>query len=237
MRIIVAIDIIDGKCVRLIKGDYRTSKIYSEDPLDIAMQIEDSGIQFIHLVDLDGARTKQIMNHKILEKITCNTSLKVDFGGGIRSYQDLNIAFENGASQVTIGSTAVYDPENFIKWLTEFGSGKIILGADTRNRKVSTNGWFENSEQDIVRFVSDYFEKGVQYAICTDIDKDGMMQGPSVSLYKEIITASGINLIASGGITTSSDIEDLREAGCEGIIIGKAVYEGKLTLKELSRLC
>jgi phosphoribosylformimino-5-aminoimidazole carboxamide ribotide isomerase len=237
MRIIVAIDILGGKCVRLTKGDYSTSKIYNEDPFEIAGQIEDNGIQYIHLVDLDGARSGQIVNYKILEKIAGKTSLKVDFGGGIRSGKDLKIAFENGSNQVTCGSTAVYDPDSFMKWLSIYGPERIILGADSLNRKVSTNGWIKNTKQDIVNFIYDYFEKGVRYTICTDIEKDGMLQGPSVSLYKEILAVAEVNLIASGGITTISDIENLKEIGCEGSVIGKAVYEGKLSLKELSMLC
>jgi phosphoribosylformimino-5-aminoimidazole carboxamide ribotide isomerase len=237
MRIIIAIDIIGGKCVRLTKGDYQTVKVYNEDPLEVARQIEENGLGFLHLVDLDGARTKQIVNHKILEKITGKTSLKVDFGGGIRSGKDLKTAFECGAVQVTCGSTAIYDPENFMKWLSFYGPDKIILGADSINRKVSASGWMENSEQDVVKFISNYAGKGVSYTICTDIEKDGMLQGPSVLLYKEILAAANINLIASGGVTTLKDIEDLKEAGCEGAIIGKAVYEGKLTLKKLATLC
>ena len=237
MRIIIAIDVLGGKCVRLTKGDYSTSKIYNEDPLELARQIEDNGIKFIHLVDLDGARSKKVINHKILQKITGGTSLKVDFGGGIKSAEDLKIAFEYGASQVTCGSTAVHDPENFMKWLSEYGAERIILGADSIYHKISTNGWMQDTDQDIIKFISDYFEKGVRYTICTDIEKDGMLKGPSVSLYKEILAVAGIKLIASGGITTITDIEELEKAGCEGSIIGKAVYEGKLTLKELSRLC
>jgi len=237
MRIIIAIDIIEGKCVRLTNGDYSTAKVYSEDPLDVARQIEESGIQFLHLVDLDGARIGRIVNHKILEKITSITSLKVDFGGGIRSYNDLKIAFESGARQVTAGSSAVYDPENLMKWLREFGPEKIILGADSIDRTIATNGWMQNTKLDIVDFIKDYSEKGVSYTICTDIEKDGMLKGPSVNLYKDILKATSINLVASGGITTNGDIEELKEAGCEGSIIGKAVYEGRLTLKELGRLC
>ena len=237
MRIIIAIDIIEGKCVRLTNGDYSTLKVYNEDPLDVARQIEESGIQFLHLVDLDGARIGRIVNHKILEKITAATSLKVDFGGGIRSNNDLKIAFENGARQVTAGSSAVYDPENFMKWLREFGPEKIILGADSIGRTIATNGWMQNTQLDIVDFIKDFSEKGVSYTICTDIEKDGMLKGPSVNLYKDILKATTINLVASGGITTIGDIEELKEAGCEGSIIGKAVYEGRLTLKELGRLC
>lgn len=237
MRIIIAIDIIGGKCVRLSKGDYSTSKIYNDDPVEIARQIEDNGIKFLHLVDLDGARSKHIVNHKILEKIARETSLKVDFGGGIRSVKDIETAFESGAGQVTCGSTAVYDPEEFLKWLSDFGPDRIILGADSIDHKISANGWLDNTKQDIIRFITGYFEKGVRYAICTDIEKDGMLMGPSVNLYKEILSVVQLNLIASGGITTIKDIEELKNAGCEGSIIGKAIYEGKLTLKELSRLC
>jgi phosphoribosylformimino-5-aminoimidazole carboxamide ribotide isomerase len=237
MRIIIAIDILDGKCVRLTKGDFTTSKIYNEDPVEVARQIEDSGIRFIHLVDLDGARAKRIVNNKVLETITGKTSLKVDFGGGIRSAEDLKAAFDYGASQVVCGSTAVQSPEIFLEWLSAYGSEKIILGADSINRKVSTDGWLQNSEKDIIKFITGYFYKGVRYTICTDIEKDGMLQGPSPGLYKEIMSASGIKLIASGGISTLQDIEELSIAGCEGAIIGKAVYEGKLTLKELSAVC
>lgn len=237
MRIIIAIDIIDGKCVRLTKGDYNTSKVYNCDPLEVARQIEESGIQYIHLVDLDGARIGQVVNHKILEMITAKTSLNVDFGGGLRSYDDLEIAFNNGAKQVTVGSSAVNHPDIFMHWLSEFGSEKFILGADSIGRKISINGWMNNTKLDIVDFVRGYSEKGVSYSICTDIEKDGMLEGPSLGLYKDILAATRINLIASGGITTMRDIEDLKVAGCEGSIIGKAVYEGRLTLKELGKLC
>ena len=237
MRIIIAIDIIGGKCVRLSKGDYSTSKNYNDDPVEIARQIEDNGIKFLHLVDLDGARSKHIVNHKILEKIARETALKVDFGGGIRSMKDIETAFEYGASQVTCGSTPVYDPERFLKWLSDFSSDRIILGADGFNHKISANGWLDNTDLDIIKFITGYFEKGVRYAICTDIEKDGMLKGPSVNLYEEILSVAQLNLIASGGITTIKDIEELKNAGCEGSIIGKAIYEGKLTLKELSKLC
>jgi phosphoribosylformimino-5-aminoimidazole carboxamide ribotide isomerase len=237
MRIIVAIDIIDGKCVRLTKGDFSSSKIYSEDPLEVAKQMEDNGIKFLHLVDLDGARTSRIVNHKILQTITGKTSLKVDFGGGIRTIEDIKTAFEYGASQVICGSTAVYTPEKFIDWLSFYGPDRIILGADTVSNKVSTSGWLQNTDQDIVKFIKEYFNKGVRYTICTDIEKDGMLKGPSIHLYKKILNEVKINLIASGGITTQKDISQLQKAGCEGAIIGKAVYEGRLTLKELGKLC
>jgi phosphoribosylformimino-5-aminoimidazole carboxamide ribotide isomerase len=237
MRIIVALDIIGGKCVRLRQGDFNTKKVYNEDPLEVARQVEDNGINYIHLVDLDGAKNKKIENIKVLEKIAGKTNLIIDFGGGIRSYDDLNAAFNSGANQVTAGSIAVTDQILFLEYLSVFGSEKIILGADCINRKVSTGGWLENSDEDIISFISDYRSKGVKYTICTDIEKDGMLQGPSTALYKEILGSVKINLIASGGISSLNDIEDLRKSGCEGAIIGKAVYEGKLTLIELGRQC
>jgi phosphoribosylformimino-5-aminoimidazole carboxamide ribotide isomerase len=237
MRIIVAIDIIGGKCVRLTRGDFRTKKVYNEDPLEVARQIEDNGINFIHLVDLDGAKNKKIENIKVLEKIAWKTNLKIDFGGGLRSYEDLLTIFNAGARQVTAGSIAVTEPNLFREWLRQLGQEKLILGADCTNRKVSTGGWTENSDKDVISFISGYKSDGVKYTICTDIEKDGMLQGPSIDLYKEILKTVDISLIASGGISSLKDIEDLREAGCEGAIIGKAVYEGKITLKELGKQC
>ena len=237
MRIIVALDIIDGKCVRLTKGDYSTRKLYNEAPLEVARQIEDHGINFLHLVDLDGAKNGHPVNYKILENITHKTRLKVDFGGGIRSDNDLRIVFNCCAHQVTCGSIAVTNHTLFLEWLAKWGSEKIILGADYINRKISTSGWTESSDYDVVDFIRDYRSKGVKYTICTDIEKDGMLQGPSVDLYKEILKIDGIDLIASGGISSIADIKKLKEMGCEGAIIGKAAYEGKITLKELSKLC
>jgi phosphoribosylformimino-5-aminoimidazole carboxamide ribotide isomerase len=237
MRIIIAIDIIDGKCVRLTRGDFKTKKVYNEDPLEVALQIENSGINYLHLVDLEGAKNKKLENIKVLEKIAWKTKLKIDFGGGLRSYEDVLTAFNAGARQVTAGSIAVTNPGLFLEWLTKLGQEKLILGADCIDRKVSTGGWLESSDKEIIRFISDYRSKGVKYTICTDIKKDGMMQGPSTSLYKEILSAVKINLIASGGISSLKDIEAVKEAGCEGAIVGKAVYEGKITLKELGKLC
>lgn len=237
MRIIPAIDITGGKCVRLTRGDYSTQKVYDKNPLEVARKFEDHGILYLHLVDLDGAKNNHIVNYKILETITGKTSLKVDFGGGIKSDDDLRIAFECGANQITSGSIAANDPELFLEWLINYGSEKIILGADSKNRKISINGWQESIESDIVDFIKEYQLKGVLFVICTDISKDGMLQGTATELYKEILGKTKINLIASGGITTIKDIEDLLEIGCEGAIIGKAIYEGKLSLKELSRLC
>lgn len=237
MKIIVALDILDGKCVRLTQGDFNTKKVYNEDPLEVARQIEDNGLNFIHLVDLDGAKNKKVENIKVLERIAGKTSLKIDFGGGLRTYEDLITVFNAGARQVTAGSIAVTNPHLFLEWLSKLGQEKLILGADCFNRRVSTGGWAETSDKDIISFLSDYRSKGVKYTICTDIAKDGMLQGPSVSLYKEILNSVKINLIASGGISTVKDIEDLRETGCNGAIIGKAVYEGKITLKKLGEQC
>jgi len=237
MRIIVAIDLIDGKCVRLTKGDFTTKKIYNEDPLEVAMKIEDNGINYLHLVDLEGAKNKKIGNIKVLEKIAWKTKLKIDFGGGLRSYEDLITVINAGARQVTAGSIAVTNPDIFVEWLTKLGQEKLILGADCIDKKVSTGGWQDSSDKEIVSFISDYRSKGVKYTICTDIKKDGMLQGPSTALYKEILGAVKINLIASGGISSIKDIEDVEKVGCEGVIIGKAVYEGKISLNDLGKLC
>ena len=237
MRIIVALDIIGGKCVRLTRGDFNTKKVYDRDPLEIASEIEDNGLHYLHLVDLDGALNKKIANIKVLEKIAAKTKLKIDFGGGLRTYEDILTVFNAGARQVTAGSIAVKEPGLFIEWLKKLGQEKLILGADCLDRKISTGGWLETSGRDIITFISDYKSKGVKYSICTDIRRDGMLQGPSTTLYKEILESVKIKLIASGGIASLKDIEDLRETGCEGAIIGKAVYEGKLTLKELGNQC
>jgi phosphoribosylformimino-5-aminoimidazole carboxamide ribotide isomerase len=237
MRIIVAIDIIGGKCVRLTRGDFDTKKVYNEDPLEIARQVEDNGIKYLHLVDLDGAKNRKIENLKVLEKIAGRTSLKIDFGGGVRTDEDLRIVFGAGAVQITAGSIALTDPQLFMKWLSEYGPEKIILGADYKDRKISAGGWLENSDMDLITFLSEYRNKGVRYTVCTDIDRDGMLKGPATDLYKEILGKVEINLIASGGISSLQDINDIREAGCEGVIVGKAFYEGKVTLKELGKQC
>ena len=237
MRIIPAIDIINGKCVRLTKGDYSTQKIYNENPLEIAREFEDNGIQYLHLVDLDGAKSKHIVNHKILHEIATQTKLKIDFGGGLKSNEDLKIAFESGASQITGGSVAANDPVLFLEWLTIYGAEKIILGADCINRKIATHGWLESSEIEVVDFINEYKKKGVNYVICTDIAKDGMLQGTSNELYTEILSKTKIALIASGGVSSMADLVKLKEMKCEGAIIGKAIYEKKITLKELRELC
>ncbi|MBO0340923.1 MAG: 1-(5-phosphoribosyl)-5-[(5-phosphoribosylamino)methylideneamino]imidazole-4-carboxamide isomerase [Bacteroidota bacterium] len=235
MRLIPAIDIIDGKCVRLSKGDYNTKKVYNENPLEVAKEFEAHGIQYLHLVDLDGAKSRHIVNHKVLETIASKTSLQIDFGGGLKSDEDLHIAFESGAQQITGGSIAVKDRETFLGWLSLYGSEKIILGADANNEKVAVSGWQEESDLDLIPFVQEYQSEGVQYVICTDISKDGMLQGPAFDLYQKMLseTKKGLNLIASGGISTFDELPKLAEIGCKGTIIGKAIYEGKISLKQL----
>lgn len=253
MRIIPAIDIIEGKCVRLSKGDYDTKKIYNENPLEVAKNFEAHGIQHLHLVDLDGAKSRHIVNHKILEQIAGKTSLKVDFGGGLKTDEDLRIAFESGANQITGGSIAVKNPDIFKGWLSTYGADKIILGADAHNRKIAISGWLEESEDDVVEFIAGYQKEGARYVICTDISKDGMLEGPSFDLYGEILKScqpepvegdgkkalrraerdKSIKLIASGGISTFGELPKLAEMGCEGTIIGKAIYENRITLKQL----
>ncbi|WP_395074950.1 1-(5-phosphoribosyl)-5-[(5-phosphoribosylamino)methylideneamino]imidazole-4-carboxamide isomerase [Flavobacterium sp.] len=234
MRIIPAIDIIDGKCVRLSKGDYNTKIIYNENPLEVALEFEAHGIEYLHLADLDGAKSSQIVNHKILEQIASKTKLKIDFGGGLKSDNDLRIAFESGANQITGGSIAVKNPDLFQQWILKYGSNKIILGADANNEKVAVSGWLEESKEDLIPFIQNYQEKGIEYVICTDIAKDGMLEGPSFDLYAKILEQSkGIKLIASGGISTFNELPKLAELGCEGTIIGKAIYENRITLKQL----
>ncbi len=236
MRIIPAIDIIDGKCVRLTKGDYSTKKVYNEDPLEVAKEFEANGIQYLHMVDLDGAKSSRIINQKVLERVATNTNLKIDFGGGLKSDDDLRIAFESGASQITGGSIAVKNRKLFLKWISTYGSEKIILGADCLNRKIATQGWLENSEMDVVEFISDYQQKGIEYVICTDISKDGMLQGTSNELYKEIMEKTSVKLIASGGVSSMDDLIKLKELGCEGAIVGKAIYEGRIRLNDLKEI-
>ena len=234
MRIIPAIDIIEGKCVRLSKGDYDTKKIYNENPLEDAKSFEAHGIQYLHLVDLDGAKSSRIVNYKVLEQIASKTSLKIDFGGGLKSDSDLKIAFESGANQITGGSIAIKQPEVFKKWIQQFGADKIILGADAMNEKVAISGWLEESKEEVIPFIQNYQKEGIQYVICTDISKDGMLEGPSFELYQRILEQTkDVKLIASGGISTFDELPKLAELGCEGTIIGKAIYEGRITLKQL----
>ena len=242
MRIIPAIDIIEGKCVRLTKGDYDTKKVYNENPLEVAKMFEDSGIQYLHLVDLDGAKAQHIVNYKVLEQISSKTNLRIDFGGGLKTNEDLHIAFNSGAKQITGGSIAVKDPHTFEGWISKHGAAKIILGADSDDGKVSISGWMEQSKEDVIPFIKAYQKKSIQYVICTDISKDGMLEGPSVELYRQIISectnssnGQSIKLIASGGISTIEELPVLKKIGCEGVIIGKAIYENRITLKQLEK--
>ena len=251
MRLIPAIDIIEGKCVRLSKGDYDTKKVYNENPLEVAKAFEAHGVKYLHLVDLDGAKSKHIVNHKVLEQIATKTNLKIDFGGGLKSDEDLHIAFESGANQITGGSIAVKDNVTFLGWLKNYGKEKIILGADAKEEKIAVSGWQEASELYLVPFVKKYQKSGIQYVICTDISKDGMLQGPAFELYKKLlketkvirtevggngvmdIEENGIKLIASGGISEFAELPRLAAIGCEGVIIGKAIYENRIDLKQL----
>ena len=234
MLIIPAIDIIEGKCVRLTQGDYERKKVYNEDPLEVAKQFEDAGIVRLHLVDLDGAKAKRIINYKTLERIASKTKLKIDFGGGLKSGEDVRIAFESGAEQITGGTVAVKDPELFLSWLNHYGAERIILGADFKDGKIAISGWQEKSDQELMGFLESYLEKGIRYTICTDVSKDGLLQGSAVEIYQEITEAfSDLSLIASGGITSISELEKLSEIGCYGAIIGKAIYEGKINLADL----
>ena len=233
MRIIPAIDIIDGKCVRLSKGDFSTQKIYNENPLEVAKKFEANGIKYLHLVDLDGARSKHIVNHKVLESIAVKTKLKIDFGGGLKSDQDVRIAFENGAQQITGGSIAVKKPELFTNWLSIYGSDKIILGADFKDDRIATDGWEETSDLTLFKFLTNYQAKGVKYTICTDISKDGMLLGPGFIMYENILKRIKLKLIASGGVSNFEEIPRLASIGCEGAIIGKAIYENQISLKDL----
>ena len=235
MRIIPAIDIINGACVRLTQGDYNTKKVYNQSPLDVAKRFQDHGIAYLHLVDLDGAKSQRIVNYKTLELIATKTQLKVDFGGGIKSDEDIRLAFESGANQVSCGSVAVKNKSLFLNWLSQYGSQKIVLGADANNRKIATNGWLEQSEVEVINFIKAYQQAGIDYVVCTDIAKDGMLQGPSVELYQDILSQTSVKLIGSGGISSMKDLEQLIAIGCEGAIIGKAIYEGHITLKDLEK--
>ncbi len=232
--IIPAIDILGGKCVRLSQGDYARQTVYSGDPVEVARMFEDAGLSRLHLVDLDGAREKQIVNYDVIERIAMKTKLVIDFGGGLKSDDDLRIAFECGASMVTGGSIAVKEPDTFLRWLDQYGPEKIILGADARNGKIAVSGWLEESENEIIPFISAWVDKGIGKVISTDISKDGMLEGPSYSLYREIMEQlPGIYLVASGGISSMADIIKLADTGVPGVITGKAIFEGKISLKEI----
>ena len=233
MRIIPAIDIIEGKCVRLTKGDYSTQKTYNENPLEVAKAFEAHGIQYLHLVDLDGAKSKHIVNYKVLETLVGKTQLKIDFGGGLKSDEDLRIAFECGAQQITGGSIAVKQPQVFNQWLNDYGPDKIILGADVKDEWIATNGWTETSSLSLFDFLEGYQAQGAKYTICTDISKDGMLMGPAFDLYQKILGQTDLKLIASGGVSSIEDLPRLAALGCEGSILGKAIYENRISLKAL----
>jgi phosphoribosylformimino-5-aminoimidazole carboxamide ribotide isomerase len=237
MRIIPAIDIIDGKCVRLYKGDYSQKTVYNENPVDVALQFEDAGLKYLHLVDLDGAKAKRIVNYKVLENISSKTLLHIDFSGGISDDDMVKIPFECGAKQVTIGSMAVKEPDTVSLWLKKYGSDKIIIGADVNNEKIQIHGWQEDSKLYVYDFIGNYVEKGIQYIMCTDISKDGTLQGAATELYKKIKEHfHDLKLIASGGIGNIKDVEDCFKAGCESVIIGKAIYENKIKIADLTKL-
>lgn len=234
MEIIPAIDIIDGKCVRLSQGDYTQKKEYSAQPLEIARQYEAAGIRRLHLVDLDGAKQKKVVNLAVLEKIASGTNLHIDFGGGVQSDADIERVYNAGAHQVTAGSIAVKKPHLVEQWLQKYGQEKLILGADVKNEKIAISGWAEESKHDLIPFMQDYRQKGFQYVICTDVSKDGMLQGPAFSLYNKIQNAlPEMKVIASGGVSHTEDLRQLHNNNVFGVIIGKAIYEGKIQLKDL----
>lgn len=233
MKIIMAMDIINGKCVRLNQGDYNRMTEYKMEPLEVAKELESKGVMNLHLVDLDGARSNRIINHKVLEQLALRTELQIDFGGGLKSKEDVKIAFESGANQVSLGSLAVQKSDLFMEILNEYGAQKVMLGADCKNRKIASNGWMEKSDYDVVDFIGDYQNSGVKKVVCTDISKDGMLKGPSFDLYEEILSKTQVDLIASGGISSMADIGRVKELGCYGVIIGKAFYEGLINLEEL----
>ncbi len=237
IEIIPAIDIIDAKCVRLSQGDYAQKKVYNENPLEVAKEFEDNGIKRLHLVDLDGAKSNRIVNYKVLETIATHTNLTIDFGGGLKTDDDLRIAFESGASMITGGSIAVKNREMFLSWLKKYSSEKIILGADAKHEQIAVSGWQEGTSLNLFDFLKDYVAEGVSKIICTDISKDGMLQGSNVDLYVKIKKQfPDLYVIASGGISSIDDILNLNEQGIDGVITGKAIYEGKISLKELKKL-
>ena len=234
MRIIPAIDIIDGKCVRLTQGDYAQKKVYHAHPLEMAKTFEDAGLKFLHLVDLDGAKAGKVINWEVVESITSHTSLSVDFGGGIKTAEEISRLFTLGISQVNLGSIAVKNPELVRQWLDQYGAEKIILSADVKKEMIAISGWLEDSTISVFDFIRDYLAKGVRYVTCTDISTDGMLQGPNVALYRKLLdTFPDIRLIASGGVSGAKDLEDLRKISVDGVIVGKAIYEGRLSLDKL----
>lgn len=236
MELIPAIDLIEGKCVRLTQGDYSTRKVYNEDPLEVALRFESVGIERLHVVDLDGAKAGHIVNYNVLERLASRTRLIIDFGGGLKSDEDLRIAFDCGAQMITGGSIAVKNPECFLTWLEKYGGERVILGADAKDKKIAVSGWEEGTDLDLIPFVKGYREKGVQKIICTDIGRDGMLQGPAIDLYKEIKEeVEGLYVIASGGVSSMADIERLDEAEIPAVIFGKAIYEGRIRMSEIEK--
>lgn len=235
MRIIPAIDIIDGKCVRLTQGDFSRKTVYSSNPTEVAKQFEDNGLNYLHLVDLDGAKSGSVVNWKVVESILSQTKLKVDFGGGVKTDEAISRLFDTGVAQVNLGSIAVNRPYRIYEWIEKFGSDKIILSADVSENKVAINGWEKDSEIEINTFIDGFLLQGLRYITCTDIQTDGMLSGPNIKLYKEILTAfPEIKLIASGGVGSTQDLEALKKINVDGVIIGKAIYENKITLTELA---
>ncbi len=236
IEIIPAIDLIDGKCVRLSQGDYSQKTVYYNDPLDVAKMFEDTGIRRLHVVDLDGAKAQHIINHKALERIATHTNLVIDFGGGLKSDDDLRIAFESGADMITGGSIAVKNPEVFTSWIQQFGAEKIILGADVKDRKIAVSGWLETTDIDLMPFIQEYMQKGISKVICTDISKDGMLEGPAIPLYQEMLQKEPeMYLIASGGVSSIADVDKLQKHQIPAVIIGKAIYEGRIKLNDLTK--
>ena len=234
IELVPAIDMIEGKCVRLTQGDYDTQKIYNESPLEVAKQFQDTGVTRLHMVDLDGAKAGHIVNYRMLEKVASHTDLSIDFGGGLKSDDDLHIAFDCGAQMVTGGSIAVKNPDLFLSWITRYGSERIILGADAKEKKIAISSWKEGTAIDLIPFIKDYQSKGISKVICTDIARDGMLQGPAVKLYQEMQQEMpGLYVIASGGVSSMGDIERLEEANIPAVIFGKAIYEGRISLKEI----
>jgi phosphoribosylformimino-5-aminoimidazole carboxamide ribotide isomerase len=237
MRIIPAIDIIDGKCVRLKQGDYSQKKVYNENPLDVAKSFEEAGLTHLHLVDLDGAKAGKVVSWPVIEKVVTGTSLKVDFGGGIKTTEEVDRLLKIGVSQVNLGSIAVRDPEKITDWILQFGADMIILSADVKNEMISINGWQQDSSINIVTFLKEYIQRGIVHVTCTDISTDGMLTGPNIELYKKILLSfPQLHLIASGGVSCLEDLEELKLIGVDGVIVGKAIYEGKISLADLKNI-
>lgn len=232
MQLIPAIDIIDGQCVRLTKGDYQQKTVYADDPVSMARHFEAMGFRRLHVVDLDGAKARHIVNTSVLRAITTATSLVVDFGGGVKTDDDLRMAFDCGAAMVTVGSVAVTQPELMAEWISSYGAEQLVLGADVRERRLSINGWLEDSQHDLLPFLRHYYELGIRNVLCTDIARDGMLSGPSVSLYRDIMAAfPDLHLIASGGVSSVGDLLQLEAAGIPAVVFGKAIYEGRIRLE------